>query len=73
MMSCDPYGKSMPPVVSTRSPQRLRFPISANPIEALRFAAFAARLAERRSAEEIALDLCIDAMSHCSARSARSR
>ena len=34
---------------------RLRFPISANPIEALRFAAFAARLAERRSAEEIAL------------------
>ena len=45
----------MPPIVSTRSPQRLRFPISANPIEALRFAAFAARLAERRSAEEIAL------------------
>src|ERR1700722_10960742 len=44
----------MPPVVSPRSPQRLRFIVSANLIDALRFAAFAARPAERRSAEETA-------------------
>src|SRR5580704_7408595 len=35
-----------------RSPLRLRFLISANPIDALRFAAFAARPAEHHSAEE---------------------
>ena len=38
------------------------FLISANPIDGLRFAAFAARLAERRSAEEIAPRSPIDAM-----------